>query len=92
MGRETRLFKSEERKSRSEAGSLVRQLADKIEEGQVILRQGSEKLALQLPGEVIFEMQAEDEDKGANGMQHSLKLEIKWFDEDKESKGSLELG
>jgi amphi-Trp domain-containing protein len=92
MGRETRLFKSEEHKSRDEAVSLVRQLADKIEEGKVILRQGKEEVALQLPGNVVFEVQAEDEDKGAKGTQRSLKLEIKWFDTASEQGGSLELG
>jgi amphi-Trp domain-containing protein len=92
MGRETRLFKSEERTSRSEAVSFMRQLADKIEEGKVILRQGNEEVALELPGNVVFEVQAEDEDKGAKGTQRSLKLEIKWFDTEPGQGGSLELG
>ncbi|MBS3780936.1 MAG: hypothetical protein KGY41_11125 [Desulfovermiculus sp.] len=30
-----------------------------------------EQVALQLPGEVIFEMQAEDDDKGAKKTQHA---------------------
>ncbi len=91
MGKETRLFKSEERKSRSDAGAFLRQLADKVSEGQVVLRQGQEEITLQLPHSVILEVQVEDEDKKSKGIQHSLEIEIKWFDDDAEG-GPLELG
>jgi amphi-Trp domain-containing protein len=89
MEKETRLFKSEERKSRSDLSDFVRQLADKISEGRVVLRQGQEEITLQLPQRVILEVQVEDEDKGAKGIQHSLEMEIKWFDDEQE--GPLEL-
>jgi len=89
MGKETRLFKSEERKSRSDLSDFVRQLADKISEGRVVLRQGQEEITLQLPQRMILEVQVEDEDKGAKGIQHSLEVEIKWFDDEQE--GPLEL-
>ena len=90
MGKETRLFKSEERKSRAELSAFVHQLADKITEGQVVLRQGQEEIILQLPQSLILEVQVEDEDKGTKGIQHSLEVEIKWFDDEQE--GPLELG
>lgn len=90
MGKETRLFKSEERKSRSELSAFMRQLADKIAEGQVMLRQGQEEMTLQLPPNLILEVQLEDEDRGSKGIQHSLEVEIKWFDD--ELGGPLELG
>ncbi len=91
MGKETRLFKSEERKNRSEVAAFLRQIAEKIESGQVILRQGEEELVLELPGNLILEVQVEDEDKKSNGIQHSLELEIKWYDHDPTG-GTLELG
>ncbi len=91
MGKETRLFKSEERKNRSEVAAFLRQIAEKIESGQVILRQGEEELVLELPGDLILEVQVEDEDKKSKGIQHSLELEIKWYDHDP-SGGALELG
>lgn len=89
MGKEKRLFKSEERKSRSDLSDFLRQLADKISEGRVVLSQGQEEVTLQLPQRMILEVQVEDEDKGAKGIQHSLEVEIKWFDDDQE--GPLEL-
>ena len=89
MGRETRLFKSQERKNRSEISNFLHQLADRISDGKVILSQGNEDLSLQLPQNLILEVQVEDEDKGAKGIQHSLEVEIKWYDD--EEGGTLEL-
>ncbi len=91
MGKEIRLFKSEERKNRSDVSAFLHQLADKVEEGQVLLRQGQEEIALNLPHNLILEIQVEDEDKKRKGIQHSLEIEIKWFDNDSAG-GPLELG
>ena len=91
MGKEVRLFKSEERMNRSDVSAFLHQLADKLAEGDIVLRQGGEEISLALPHNLVLEVQVEDEDKKAKGVQHSLELEIKWFDEDAPS-GPLELG
>ena len=91
MGKEVRLFKSEEKRSRSEVGAFLHELADKLTQGKVVLRQGKEELTLQVPRNLILEIQVEDEDKKRRGIQHSLEVEIKWFDDDDEG-GPLELG
>ena len=46
MGIETRLFKSEEQKTRAEVSGFLRQIAERIESGEVVLRQGAEELVL----------------------------------------------
>ena len=91
MGKETRLFKSEESKNRTEVSAFLHQIADRIANGEVVLRQGQEELVLQFPTNLILEVQVEDEDKKTKGIQHSLEIEIKWFDNDTQS-GPLELG
>lgn len=91
MGKETRLFKSQDRKSRDEVSAFLTQLAGKISDGEVVLRRGSEEIILSLPYNLILEIQVEDEDKKRKGIQHSLELEIKWFDDDSPA-GPLELG
>ncbi len=91
MGKETRLFKSEERKSRGEVSAFLRQLADKLDSGQVMLRQAETELVLEMPEGLILEVQVEDEDKGGKGIQHSLEVEIKWFDGGMDA-GPMELG
>ena len=91
MGKETRLFKSEERRSRAEVSAFLYQLAEKVGAGQVVLRQGQEEIILDMPTNLILEIQVEDEDKKRKGIQHSLEVEIKWFDGD-DAGGPLELG
>ena len=91
MGKEVRLFKSEEKRSRSEVSAFLHQLADKLDQGQVVLRQGQEEITLSLPTNLILEIQVEDEDKKRKGVQHSLEVEITWFDGD-DTGGPLELG
>ncbi len=91
MGTETKLFKSEERKNRADVGAFLHQLADKIIEGQIVLRAGQEEIVLEVPHNVILEIQVEDEDKKTKGIQHSLEIEIKWFDGE-DASGPLELG
>ncbi len=91
MGKEVRLFKSEERKSRADVSTFLHQLADKLAAGQVVLQQGKEVITLNLPTNLILEVQVEDEDKKSKGTQHSLEVEIKWFDDDG-SGGPLQLG
>jgi amphi-Trp domain-containing protein len=90
MGKETRLFKSQERRNRAEVSGFLHQLADRLEEGTVTLRQGEEELILELPHNLVLEIQVEDEDKKRKGIQHSLEIEIKWFDDDAAG-GPLEL-
>ncbi len=89
MGKEIRLFKSEERKSREEVSNFLRQLADRISDGTVVLSQGTEELTLELPQQLVLEVEAEDKMKGAKGVQHNLEIEIKWFDNEPE--GPLQL-
>jgi amphi-Trp domain-containing protein len=91
MGKEVRLFKSEERQARPEVTAFLRELADKIDSGQVILRQGQEELTLEIPNNLVLEIQVEDEDKKSKGIQHSLEVEISWYDSD-QAGGPLELG
>jgi len=89
MGRETRLFKTEERKNKPDVSEFLHQLADKVSKGQVVLSQGTEDITLEIPNNLILEVQVEDEDKGTKGVQHSLEIEIKWYDNGQD--GSLEL-
>lgn len=90
MSRETRLFKSEEPKSRADVAAFLIQLAGKLGEGQVMLRQGTEELVLTIPESLILEVQVEDEAK-SRGTQHSLEIELKWYDNGGPG-GPLELG
>ncbi|HQX52049.1 MAG TPA: hypothetical protein PLR25_19175 [Planctomycetaceae bacterium] len=51
--------------------------------------QGNEEMTLQFGQSLTLEVEVEDEDNGARGVQHTLEEEIKWFDG--EQGGTLEL-
>jgi amphi-Trp domain-containing protein len=78
MSKERKTFKSEEHKHRSEVSDFLHQVASKIGEGQVILRQGQKETILELPENLVLEIQVEEENKRERGIQHSLEIEIKW--------------
>ncbi len=95
MGKEVTLFSSEERKSRAEVCTFLRNLADRLESGRVTLRQGGEELALDLPEKLVLEVKVEDEKKKSKGVQHSLEIELKWWpgiDSEGGAAGGVSLG
>jgi amphi-Trp domain-containing protein len=79
MGRETTLFKSEERKSRDEVCAFLRSLADRLETGRLTLRQGDRELELDLPGRLVLEVKAEDEETDGR-TERSLEIELTWWE------------
>ena len=90
MGQEVVLFQSEEKHSRQNVATFLRQLADKVEGGEVVLQKGSESLTLSLPANLTLEVKAEEEDKKGR-TQRSLEVEFEWY-EGEEDGGSLSLG
>jgi len=91
MGREIELFKSKERKGRQEVADFLHQLADKVASGSLVLKQGADEVNIQLPDNVILEVEVEDEQKRKKGVQHKLEIELKWYDNDDDG-GPMELG
>jgi amphi-Trp domain-containing protein len=90
MGREKRVFKSEERKSRAEVSDFLRELAGRVADGRVVLRQDERETVLQIPPNVSLEIQVEEEAKPGRGIEQSLEIEIKWIEGDTGA-GSVQL-
>jgi len=90
MGREIVLFKSEEKKDLPSVATFLRQLADKLDGNQVVLRQGTEEIVLDIPNNVILELKAEEENKKGK-MKRTFEIEIEWIEGD-ESGGAVTLG
>lgn len=82
MGKEEKLFKSKERKNRSDISAFLHQLADQISEGRVDLHQEEKEITVQLPDSLILKIQVEDKDKKTKGTRHSLELKLKWYDDE----------
>ncbi|MFO8032741.1 MAG: amphi-Trp domain-containing protein [Desulfohalobiaceae bacterium] len=86
------LFKSEEKKDRMEVANFLRELAQKVEQGRVLLRQGSEETAVDIPAQLSLETKLEEESKGT-GTKMSLEVELEWpLDAGQRSGSGIELG
>lgn len=89
MGREQVLFKSEERKTAQEVAVFLRQVADKIEQGSLILKQGTNEIVLSFPKNLTLEVKVEEETKVK--VKRTLELEIEWV-EGEEEQGGVRIG
>lgn len=71
------LLKSEDLKSLEEIADFLRQLANKIQTGQLTLKQAGEEVNLSLPGKCELEVKVEEEVK-ADTKKYQLEIEIEW--------------
>ena len=85
MGREVVLFKSEEKKSSLEIASILRQIADKIEEGSMTMGQNDNRISLDFPRNMTMEIKVEQEEKART--MRSLEIELEWIIEEEEQGG-----
>ena len=90
MGKEIVIFKSEERKDLASVVAFLHQLADKLAKNQVVLRQGSAEIVVDIPDNVILELKVEEEDKKGK-LKRTFEIEIEWIEGD-ESGGIVTLG
>jgi amphi-Trp domain-containing protein len=77
MARETVLFKSEEKKTSSDIANTLRQIADKIDDGAMILKQGSEEITLEFPKNMVLELKIEEEQ--GKRLKKSFEIELEWI-------------
>ncbi|MDX1708949.1 MAG: amphi-Trp domain-containing protein [Desulfobacterales bacterium] len=87
MGRETILFKSEEKKAASDVANTLRQIADKIDDGTMILKQGSEEIALEFPKNMVLELKIEEE-QGKKRLKKSFEIELEWVIGEEQADGA----
>ena len=86
MGRETVLFKSEEKKASREVANTLRQIADKIDDGTMILKQGSEEITLEFPKNMVLELKIEEEQ--GKRLKKSFEIELEWIIGEEQSEGA----
>jgi amphi-Trp domain-containing protein len=90
MGQEVVIFKSEEKADRARVCSFLRDLADRIEQNNVVLVQGGEETAVDIPDMMELEVKFEEETENS-GKEFSLEVELEW-PEGGEAEGSVSLG
>lgn len=93
MGKETVLFRSEEKKDLHAVTSFLRELADKLDKQKVLLMQGNQNITLKVPSTVELEIKVEKE-VGRRKTKKKLEIEIEWVvgADKKKGSGSVTLG
>ena len=94
MGRETILFKSEEKKDLQAVTSFLRELADKLDTNKVVFMQGKKAVKVKLPSTVEMEVKVEKEE-GRRKTKKKIEIEIEWIvgaEGKKGGNGSVKLG
>lgn len=87
MGKETILFKSEEKKSLVELTVFLRELADKLDSNKVVFIQGNQTVKVNVPSTVELEIKVEKE-TGKRKTKKKIEIEIEWIVGDKNGKGN----
>lgn len=82
---------SEERTGRTGAAAFLRELADRVEGGSVVLKQGEREVTAQVPDQVTLEVSLDEREKGTRGRKWSLEVELEWYEGDASGEG-VELG
>ncbi len=77
VGKEVVLFKNEEKMSTGSAAALLRQIAEKLEAGEIVLERGKKSVNLSIPSQLEVEVKVEKE-AGKKKTTMKLEVELEW--------------
>lgn len=77
MSKEKR-FKLEQNTLRSEVSVFLKQFAESLEQGNLVLKGEEKEVILEIPEEVNFEIEVKEKTK-EKGTQKTLEIELKWY-------------
>ena len=90
MAKKNVIVKSDLRKNLADTAAFLRELADKIETGQVTLVQSGQDVVIDLPETVSFELEYYEQPK-KHGLKKQLEVELQWTEGD-QKRDSVTLG
>ncbi|TQQ81433.1 amphi-Trp domain-containing protein [Halonotius roseus] len=77
------LFSSEQRHTRAEIATYLRNVADKLDAGEAVtLRSGAETVTMEPPARPTFEVKAEREGPTGGKKELSIEFELEWDEND----------
>lgn len=91
MGVERVLFETEETADRARVAGFLRELADKVETGRVVLEGSGKSETVEVPETVTLEVKLEEEEEG-DGVENSLEVELEWRPGAEPETGGISLG
>jgi amphi-Trp domain-containing protein len=84
------IMKSEDKRSRSEVVSFLKEIAAKIDTGVVNLVQGDASVELAIPENLTLELKVEEKIKQNKPVKMQLEIELEWYVG--EQRQSIQLG
>ena len=75
------LFKSKERRTLGDVAAFLRQLADRLEQGEITLRRGADEVTLPIANATILKLKAKEKVKKRK-TRRRLGIGIKWTEGD----------
>ena len=90
MAKKNVIVKSDLRKNMPEVAAFLRELADKVETGQVTLIQSGQDVVIDLPETVSFELEYYEQPK-KRGLKKQIEIELQWTEGD-QKRESVTLG
>ena len=82
MAKKAVLLKSKEWKNREEMATFLRELADRMAEGEVVIKQGADDVVLTLPDSMRLKVKAKRKTK-KRGKKFGFNIKVKWLEGDK---------
>jgi amphi-Trp domain-containing protein len=77
MGRETVLFKTEEKKTAGEISQTLRLIADRIDAGAMTLSQGENEVTVEFPSTMEIQLKVEEEQ--GTRLKKKFEVELEWI-------------
>ncbi|MGC9397892.1 MAG: amphi-Trp domain-containing protein [Anaerolineae bacterium] len=77
MARKNVRFKSKEVRPTGEVAEFLHRLADKLEEGEVVLRRGDEVVKVTAPARLGFKLKVKEREKKRK-TRHTFTLKLRW--------------
>lgn len=82
MAKKNTLIKSKERRSIQDVAAFLRQLADRLEQNEVVLQRGDDEITVEVPSRVTFKLKVKEKIKKRK-TKYQFKMTLKWDDGDK---------
>lgn len=71
------MYKSEQQMSRSQLAAFLRDMADRIENQNLVLKSNGQEATVEIPEQVELEVEYQSKQKAA-GPRYELELEVEW--------------
>jgi len=79
MAKKSVLLKSKERKDVQSVAAFLRQLADRLEQQEIVFHRGAEEIVVPVASDVVLSLKVKEKSK-KRGLKRKLKLALKWVD------------